>query len=261
MKTILPFLLAMCGLVFLAACDKSSSDKSGSGGVGILDLERVAKATGWDEQIHKGMQETTASLRKQAEVKAQELKARVVAKKNAVAKAAGLTKELTEKLLAAKDAHDLEALPLSKAQREDLLNTSATANQEAANSNQEYQAAIRQRQAELVGAFRNEVNPIIRRLAQANGFSQIVAPNDNIIYADPANDLTEKVIDELQAQAPASIPELAPPSTEPTTQASQPTTEASSAATEPASAATQSAVSTTQPTTQPGSPLPAAATP
>jgi len=92
---------------------------------------------------------------------------------------------------------------------------------------------------QLVNQFRDRIKPAARRVAQERGLSVIVTKNDGFVfdYVSTA-DITDAVVDELLATAPATTAPAAP-----IPQPAAPATPQQSQATAPA-AAQQAAVPT-----------------
>jgi|GEM_PF-2384649 len=168
------------------------------GGVAIIDLDRVATALGWIEDLSKNLQATDAELRAQID---QALRASVKAIEDAkaeVAAEAKLTMDQIKTLNAIQDIRDLGQLPLTNLQREKLVNAVQQANTVLQNSQNTYQQQIQQRRAALIRGYRDKIRPFARRVAQAHGFSVVLVTGDNVLLVEPPADITNEVIDELQ---------------------------------------------------------------
>ena len=214
MKKLL-FSLMLLSVLSLAGCQKSSSRVSS--GVGIIDLDRVATAMGWLDDLQKGVQAVDAELRAQLEQVFRSNSKLIEDMKAEVATEAKLTPDQVKQLTAIQDTRDLGQLPLTKEQRDKLLAAVTRANttwQTALNNSQQ---ALQARRAALIVTYRERIRPVARRVAEARGLNLIVTTSDNVLYFDPQNaDITNQVIDELQkAPAEAKGPVAAPAPTAP----------------------------------------------
>jgi outer membrane protein len=76
-----------------------------------------------------------------------------------------------------------------------------------------------QMQNEILGRIGNKIGPLVQKYAKDNNFTIIVDSsnqNSQLIYADPAIDITEDIIKRVDtALAPAGAPPAAPPATTP----------------------------------------------
>jgi Skp family chaperone for outer membrane proteins len=214
MKKLL-FSLMLLSVLSLAGCQKSSSRVSS--GVGIIDLDRVATAMGWLDDLQKGVQAVDAELRAQLEQVFRSNSKLIEDMKAEVAADAKLTPDQVKQLTAIQDTRDLGQLPLTKEQRDKLIAAVTRANttwQTALNNSQQ---ALQARRAALIVTYRERIRPVARRVAEARGLNLIVTTSDNVLYFDPQNaDITNQVIDELQkAPAEAKGPVAAPAPTAP----------------------------------------------
>jgi Skp family chaperone for outer membrane proteins len=176
-----------------------------TGGVAVIDLERVGKELNWNDQLQRDARAAEATLRQQLDERVKTMARAVEEKKKLVAASAKLTRQETERLNAVKNLSDLAALPLSEEQRNDLVSVLAAAEQDVNAARNEYQAAVRQQQAALVNTYRNLVRPVAKRVAADSGLSVVLTPADHVLYYDAAVDITDKVIEELRkSPAPAT---------------------------------------------------------
>ena len=204
LKTIIILALAFA----IVGCDNknaaapattASGGTSGGGGVAVVDMDRVAKAMGWMDEITKAMQQNEAELKNQlTDVVNTRVKA-VEDTRTAVATEAKLTPEQSKKLATAKTSQDLDALPLTPQQRKELSDTVAKANADLQTAQVQYNEELRDRRSKLIVSYRERVRPIAARLAQARGVSMVFLPGDNLLYFDPKTaDLTDPIIEELE---------------------------------------------------------------
>jgi len=176
----------------------STGRSGGAGGVAVVDLEKVGKEMGWNDRLQQDVRAADAALRRQLDERVAMLRKAVEEKKKLVAAAATLTREQLQQLNAIRDVRDLEALPLSDEQRQDLINVLGAAQQDGAAAQNNYQLAVRQRQAELINGYREVVRPVAGKIAAEGGLAVVLTPNDTVLYYDPAVDITDKVIEALK---------------------------------------------------------------
>jgi len=217
----------------------------GNGGVAVIDLDRVATAMGWLDELSKSIQTTDTELRSQLD-EVQKISVRTIEeKKKELAVEAKLTEEETKTLLEAKEQREIDALPLSKVQRDVLMDTVNKANASWQKTMNDYQQALQGRRSSLILSYREKVRPAARRVATERGLNIVVTTGDSVLCFDQQTaDITDKVIDELQKtfgvrklestvqqqQAPAAKPVAAKPA------AAKPTASKPTAAKSPVSA-------------------------
>jgi Skp family chaperone for outer membrane proteins len=203
-KTIASLMLAP--VLLAGGCQKSGTSP---GGVAVIDLDRVATAMGWLDDLSKNLQSADTELRTQLD---QVWRANVTAieeLKKQVAADAKLTPEQIKLLDTIQDPRDLSQLPLTKEQREKLVATVTQANanwQQALNNSQQL---LQNRRRDLILSYRERVRPFARRVATARGMTVVLLTTDNLLLSEPQADITDGVIDELQkslAEARASVP-------------------------------------------------------
>ena len=173
---LIPFLLAGAG------CNQQTSnaaetDIATAGRVAIINLDAIAKALGRDRVILASIQQHN----QQAVAKLQNIKAGL----NEQIK--GLQAEIEESE-AGEDNEKLGAMVRNAQQR--LKKEVGAAQQNSARI-----------QAELIRKFREEVIPFARRAALNRGMSVVMLKQANILHYDPGTDITNAVIDDMQAQA------------------------------------------------------------
>lgn len=214
-RVALLLLAALVGGIALTTvgCDKkTAADNSakapaaapagGAGSVAVINLDQVGRSVGWQGELEKSLQGTQDELKRQLDSYLRnDLQSAVEAKYRQVAAAARLTPAQADDLSKGKD---WDKLNLTKEQREDLLRVSGNARQIVNDANQAANRIMQGRQLQLVNTYRDALRPIVRRVAQNNGVSVVLThPVDQVFYFDPAVDLTDKVVDEVQKQNPA----------------------------------------------------------
>jgi Skp family chaperone for outer membrane proteins len=224
-----------CGALFLAAmamvgCGPAGSTGGSSGGrgtVAVIDLDKVANTLGWIAQMNANLQAADADLKKQMEQVVQAGVKEIEDAKKKVVKDANLTAEQEKTLNSIQDLRELEKLPFTKDQREQLVTTLQKANNSLLVARNSYQQLMQGRRNELIVAFRTKIQPVARRVAAAHGMTVVLTTADSVLYFDPqTTDITTEVIDEMQktiaaeraampaaAPAPATTPAPAPATT------------------------------------------------
>jgi len=212
----------LSALTFLLAVTSSQTLAAPAGGLAVLDLDKVATAMGWMEEMTTSIQATSTELKGQLEEVHRGMLQSIDDVKKQIATEAKLTDEQAKVLTNAKDQRELDGLPLSKAQRQKLVETANKANASWQTALNNYQQALQGRRANLVQSYREKIRPAARRVAAAHGMTVVLATSDNLIYFDPQSaDITDEVIDELQKTLPAkepastaSVPPASPSGTE-----------------------------------------------
>ncbi len=195
------------GLIFLLAATSSQTLAAPAGGLAVIDLDKVASAMGWTEQMKTSIEATSTELKGQLEEVYRGMVQSVDDVKKQIAADAKLTDEQAKALTNAKDQRELDALPLSKEQRQKLVEAVNKANASWQTALTNYQQALQGRRATLVQSYRERIRPAARRVAAAHGMTVVLAASDNLIYFDPQSaDITDEVIDELQKTLPDKQP-------------------------------------------------------
>jgi Skp family chaperone for outer membrane proteins len=187
-------------LSVLTGCTQTGSS---SGGVAIIDLDRVATALGWLDDLGKNLQAADTELRTQLQQALTASLKLIEDVKTEVAADAKLTADQIKILNSIQDPRELEKLPLTKEQREKLVGAVNRANTVWQNSQNAYQQQIQQRRTNLVLSYREKVRPAARRVAAARGLTVVLTTSDNVLLAEPGVDITNAVIDELQKSGQA----------------------------------------------------------
>ena len=207
MKTKLSARLAVVALLTFLVTSGHSTLAAPSGGSAVIDLDKVATAMGWMDEMGKSIQATNTELKSQLEEVHRGMLQSVDGVKKQIATEAKLTEEQIKLFNNAKEQRELDALPLSKDQRQKLVEAVNKANavwQQALNN---YPQALQGHRASLVQSYREKIRPAARRVAVARGLSVVQVTSDNLIYFDPqSGDITDQVIDELQKSLPEKHP-------------------------------------------------------
>jgi Skp family chaperone for outer membrane proteins len=188
-----------------------------AGGLAIIDLDRVATAMGWLDDLNKNLQAADTELRFQLE---QAWRASVKAIEDAkadVSADAKLSRDQMKVLNSIQDMRDLAQLPLSAGQRDKLTTALTTANTRWQTAQNNYQQQLQQRRSSLILNYRDKIRPFARRAAVARGLEVVVTTSDNLLSFEPAADITNDVIDEMQKAGMQKIAAPAPAATTPAT--------------------------------------------
>jgi Skp family chaperone for outer membrane proteins len=212
MRTILQVGILTCLLTMASGCGKQAAS---SGGVAIIDVDKVATAMGWLDEISKSIQVADTELRAQlGEVLRNSLRS-VEDAKTQISAAARLTVEQTRILTNAKDDRELASLPLTREQRERLVDAVNKANTTWRTALNNYQQAMQNRRAGLVLRYREKIRPAARRVAAARGMNVVLVTSDNVLCYDVQSaDISDEVIEELHKtfpEAKPAAPAAAPP--------------------------------------------------
>ena len=178
--------MAACVLASLAACDQQSV-----GRVAVIDLGRVAQASGTMREFGERREQRRAEIIKQFQSVKKKLEDEVAAKK----------KELGEKP--------------TDAQREDLAKMELAANRRLQQLQVGAQQADQGFQVQLWVEFREKVRPLAEAAAATQGLSVVIVRNsanqdDLILSVAQGADITDAVIADLLAKSgrPPALPGL-----------------------------------------------------
>lgn len=173
----------------LSGCGRSTPTPPVTGGVGVVDLDSVAKALGRDTQ----MQESASR------------------------KVAELTREITDLQAAMNRRLSQENEQLEEAEegrkpaanaRQDLLQTRAKMVQKLREKKAEADRLLAQHRARLIAEFREETRPVLREIADQRGLSIVIPKNDVLLLTvNPGVDLTDAVVARLKGAGdrPAAV--------------------------------------------------------
>ncbi len=153
---------------------------SSSGGLAVVDLDRVATAVGVNTQLAEMVQFRQATLN------------------NAVVKLSNEQNEKLQSLLDEIKDKFGEEVPKEEAQK--LRKEALVANSNMQQARTNAQANLNQYTEELKMQFREKVRPIAQEVAVRKGFSIVIPKNDGLLLSvEPGNDITNDVIKALQA--------------------------------------------------------------
>lgn len=151
-----------------------------TGGLAVVDLDRVAAAVGVNTQLAEMVQFRQATLN------------------NAVVKLSNEQNEKLQSLLDEIKDKFGEEVPKEEAQK--LRKEALVANSNMQQARNNAQANLTQYTEELKMQFREKVRPIAQEVAVRKGFSIVIPKNDGLLLSvEPGNDITNDVIKALQA--------------------------------------------------------------
>lgn len=169
-RSTLPKFFVPLVLILLSGCQPG-----GSGGIAVLDLDKVAAATGRDKVIAQQIQEF-------AQEQEQKLKQ--------------LQSELQQQVTTANEQLSDQAGDEEKQSLNTLLAQART--QLTRELNQARQSA-QQLRLQLVQEFTVEVQPVARREAEKRGLTVVMVKQPGLLVVAAEADITDAVIDHLQA--------------------------------------------------------------
>lgn len=191
-----------------AAPDTRPAASTGTGGsagsVGVLDPRRVLEALQWDAEQKRDFEGAKADVDRELAAALQQLSAVVEQKRKTLIAAGKLTTDQIDKL----NRVEVDTLPLSKEQKVEYQMVIQNAVQYEQQARALHQRTLGERQQAVERMYTEAVRPAVRRAALASGL-QVVMLKQTVFYSEPAIELTDKVIDELQkAPPPKNFPPL-----------------------------------------------------
>ena len=170
------YVVSLVSLLFLVACDPAAIQ--GGPDVAVIDLAAVAKATGQEEEIRIQAEEARNELTKQLQQ---------------------LAASLEEQLKAERDKIGINP---TEADTQRLQTLSIQAQQQINSAQAQAQAQASLLEQQLVNDYRDKVEPLAKDVASTLGASIVVTADANVVWFDPAVDITDEVIAAWRA-APA----------------------------------------------------------
>ena len=177
--------------VFLTGCDQIPGM---GGGVAVIDLGAVAKASGQEAAIQQQAEAQRANLNVQLQEAAASLDAQLTAEREKIGDAP--TEEQTQQ----------------------LQQLAGEAQRQYSAAQQQAQAQAQQFETNLVMSFREKVKPIVEQVALARGAKVVMLTDVTMLWYLPSVDITDEVIAKLRAdpsvfaEEPAVLaPPVAPP--------------------------------------------------
>jgi Skp family chaperone for outer membrane proteins len=152
------------------------------GAVAIIDLDEVARRLGSDRQISSLIAQRQNALTKQVVELAKKYNAQI---------------EEQKAKLTSPEGQPAENFDVTVASWQQQASASLTQVKQRA------EADLTSTRVQLVTQFRDRIKPAARRVAQERGLSVIVTKNDTVFDFVSTADITDAVVDELLAAAPA----------------------------------------------------------
>ncbi|MBI3865309.1 MAG: OmpH family outer membrane protein [Planctomycetia bacterium] len=186
---------ALCGLLLACVgCGKTAQGEPTAarpekpvGGVGVVDLDLLAKRLGRDLEMKNAVEERLASLNSKLTTLQGSLRRLYEEKKEKFGE--DPTDEQLKELRATEDRMERELLDVRRKSEVELSNF---------------------RQA-LIDQFREQAKPVLREVAAALGLSIVVPKNDGLLLTiDPAVEITDEVAAKMPATGDAAT-EQEPP--------------------------------------------------
>lgn len=177
----------------------ASAANAQQGGVAVLDIDKVAKTMGIEDNVKNALAEIETNLNSQLRTIQTELQARF---------------DNVRSQVGPEPTQD---------QAQQLANISGQLTQQLTQSRTQAQSQLNAKQFELVSQFRDEVKPVALKVAESKGLSIVVTPDQSLFAFSDNVDITEAVTAEMKK----IMPEQKPAAEKPADDAAAPAAEAS----------------------------------
>jgi len=178
------------------------AEHAGQGGMAVVDMDKVAQMVGWQEAMATQSKAVEKDLLNELNAYQTGLAKALVEREDALADEADLSTEQKGQLQRAATIGDLERVPLSSAEREELVRNIKEINQARLTAQTHSRELFERYQAALLESYRQEIKPAIARVAFDEGYTLVTVPQSNLVYVDPSIDITEKVARVLKKDMP-----------------------------------------------------------
>lgn len=173
-----------CGKLVADAAPEAAPSTKQVGGVGVVDLDSVAKQLGRDQEMSKSVKARMARLNKKL-TSLQDSLNRLYEEKRA-SFGSEADEEQEKVLLGMQERMDIQ-----------LRDSRRTAENDLANYRQS-----------LIEQFREQAKPVLRDVAAARGLSIVVPKNDGLLLTiDPSVEITDEVARKMLASQPKGAAE------------------------------------------------------
>ena len=172
------------------------------GGMAVVDMDKVAQMIGWQDTMATQSKAVEKKLLKDLNAYEAGLAQAMVDREAALADEANLSPEQKAQLQRAGTINDLERVPLSHDEREELLKNIKEINQARLNAQAHSRELFERYQSALLDSYRLEIKPAVSRVAFDEGYTLVTVPQSSLIYVDPSIDITEKVARVLKKEMP-----------------------------------------------------------
>jgi len=211
---LVPAALVGAAILPLSGCDKANGGGGGGNStaganksaVGIIDYDRVFQDVGWKGELERSLSVTQQEYKVALDSFMRDIERAVADKKKEIAVNGKLNAAQTDQL---NKNEKLDQLKLTPELQQQLFATLQNRANYINQANQYATAMLRQRRDQLVGTYKQALNPVIRRVADANGVTVVLIPLENVAYYNGNSaDITSKVVDECQKSPPPhNVPE------------------------------------------------------
>ncbi len=201
---------AMACALIVGGCDRGSTTgavaAAGSGGAGsvaVFDMNRVSDTVGWKSEFETNLKTADSELANQLNTYGKAIKDALDNYRTEFANKAGLNEDQKVKLASPQLTDDVFQKIITKTDlRTEYIVHVSYAQRTAQEAQQAAQKALKARYDQLQDVYRQAVKPVVRRVADANGYAMVMDANA-AFYVNDKIDLTNKVVDELQKAMPA----------------------------------------------------------
>lgn len=190
-------------ILIIAGCDLAQKAPTRqSGRVALIDIVRISNETGHTDKINNEITQTQSILQQELGKLQGELQGRI---------------SETQKKFGAE--------PPTDEQRKELTDMIGAAQQEFQLAQGEATKQLKQKQVDLVNAFREVVRPVAKQVANDRGMTVVLIHNEAFVMDhDPSTDITDAVIAGMPKVA-TEMPKVSAEEMEPATEAESPATE------------------------------------
>jgi len=172
------------------------------GGVAVVDMDKVAQMVGWQEAMSTRSKSVEKELLNELNGYEASLGQALVEREQALAEEANLSSDQKAQLQRATTVADLERVPLSQEEREELLKNIKEINQARLTAQTHSREVFERYQTALLESYRQEIKPAVSRVAFDEGYTLVTVPQSNLVYIDPSIDITERVAKVLKKDMP-----------------------------------------------------------
>ncbi len=162
------------GICLVAMSVAVGCNAGSSGGVAVLDLDKVAKAIGWDEMLNNQLQSRGSVLEGKINQK----------------------KEHFEKLIE-KSRGELGENPTEE-QQQDFMRFQLRANRQLQTDVQSGQQQLVEYRRSMVSMFRDELQPVAAELAEDRELNVVLLNAEPVFYVAEKVDITDALIDRIK---------------------------------------------------------------
>lgn len=177
-------LLLGIGLFLSVGCEQKTAAPAPASAnrVAIVDLDKVAQAVGWNEEMRQSLTAVEQDLQSRWNSLRDTLQTTLQTERGKLPEKPSQEQADTFNRLAVVADNQLRT---------------------AAMQVQQEQARVR---ADLIRQYREQIKPSVRRVAEKTNINIVLLPVDSVLYSDASTDITDKVIDDLQVNKPGSRP-------------------------------------------------------